>query len=86
MMDDTSVQMTNWQPIDTAPATRQPFSMFVVVAIDADTGYHGAPYTSDPYCVWREVDGSFARWPHPFPPTHWLPLPDYNPRTFTDGN
>lgn len=23
--------------------------------------------------------GWWARWPHPFPPTHWRPLPDPQP-------
>ena len=69
----------NWQPIETAPQERKPFSMFVVIAIQTtEASPSGVPYTSDPYCVWRERDGSFVRWPHPFPPTHWCNLPSYN--------
>ncbi len=31
-------------------------------------------YTSDPYCVFIR-DRKFVRWPHHFPPTHFLVLP-----------
>jgi hypothetical protein len=68
-----------WQPIDTAPKSRKPFEMFAVIAMNVKPLLSSAPYTSDPYCVWRDVDGSFARWPHPFAPTHWCPLPYYRP-------
>jgi hypothetical protein len=66
-----------WQPIETAPepkAGKRP--MFVVcgfsVSYEATGERH---YTTDPWCVWRTMDGGFARWPHPFAPTHWMPLP-----------
>jgi hypothetical protein len=68
-----------WLPIETAPAVRLPFKMFVVIAMGVKVTESSPPYTSDPYCVWRESDGSLARWPHPFEPTHWLPLPHYEP-------
>lgn len=70
-----------WLPIETAPKTHLPWTMFVVIALDVTPGFGGAPYTSDPYCVWREINGKFARWPHSFEPTHWCPLPNYNPKT-----
>ena len=61
---------TGWRKIETAPKDR---TMFVVrgfnVAVRKD--YH---YDTDPYCVWATGDG-FKRWPHPFKPTHWMPLP-----------
>jgi hypothetical protein len=69
----------SWIPIDTAPKSRKPFEMFAVIAMNVKPLPSSAPYTSDPYCVWRDVDGSFARWPHPFAPTHWCPLPYYRP-------
>lgn len=50
--------------------------MFVVKAFDVAYGDGPFTYISDPYCVWRDDDGGFARWPHHFPPTHWLPLPE----------
>lgn len=65
----------NWQPIETAPQGHRPFPVFVVIAIGTTEASTNITYTSDPYCVWRKSDGSFARWPHYFPPTHWLPLP-----------
>lgn len=64
-----------WQPIETAPASGR--EMFVVRAFNVTyPGYGARSYTSDPYCVWPEGTGVWARWPHPFPPTHWMPLPD----------
>jgi hypothetical protein len=59
-----------WRPIDSAPTETK--RMFVAIAIHSPVANN---YTSDPYCVWVENDGTFARWPHTFPPTHWLPLP-----------
>ena len=63
-----------WQPIETAPKNGR--AMFVVQALDVCNSFTGnRPYTTDPYCVWPDDEGDFARWPHPFPPTHWMPLP-----------
>ena len=63
-----------WQPIKTAPKNGR--AMFVVQALDVCNSFTGnRPYTTDPYCVWPDDEGDFARWPHPFPPTHWMPLP-----------
>jgi hypothetical protein len=66
--------MSEWQPIETAPTDRR--TMFVARAFGVKVSSVSMyPYTTDPYCVWRDGDG-FARWPHPFPPTHWMPLPE----------
>ena len=63
-----------WQPIETAPKNGR--AMFVVQALDVCNSFTGnRPYTTDPYCVWPDDICDFARWPHPFPPTHWMPLP-----------
>lgn len=62
-----------WLPIETAPQKSK--RMFVVKAFNQKTST-GHSHNSDPYCVWRNDDGSFARWPHDFKPTHWLPLPE----------
>ena len=72
---------SKWLPIETAPKTRLPWTMFVVIAFNVKPRFNSSPYTTDPYCVWREIDGSFARWPHSFEPTHWCPLPDHNPKS-----
>ena len=69
-----------WLPIDTAPQEFAPFNMFVVVALDVVLASNSSRYTSDPWCVWRGRDGSFERWPHSFSPTHWCPVPVYDPR------
>ena len=63
-----------WQPIETAPTEGR--EMFVVRAFRVSNGFTGGrEYTTDPWCVWRQGDGTFARWPHHFEPTHWIPLP-----------
>lgn len=52
-------------------------TMFLARAIDVCNGFtDGKPYTTDYYCVWAEPAGTFARWNHNFPPTHFRPLPD----------
>jgi hypothetical protein len=63
-----------WQPIETAPKDGR--KMFVVIAVGTiPFPVSLSTYTSDPWCVWRKDGGGFARWPHDFPPTHWMPLP-----------
>jgi len=59
-----------WQPIETAPKDR---TMFVVHGFNVEVR---KDYYCDtgPYCVWSSGDG-FERWPHPFKPTHCMPLP-----------
>lgn len=66
-----------WLPIETAPEGHvRPREMFVVRAFGVQPpGTKSVTYTSDPWCTWRTLDGGFARWPHPFEPTHWMPLP-----------
>lgn len=55
-------------------ATRE---MFIVRGFNVE-GVSVMPYTTDVYGVWLERDGSFARWPHKFAPTHFMLLPkDY---------
>ena len=61
-----------WRDIETAP--RDSKTMFVVIGISVDVG-NAFPYTTDPWCVWRTLEGRFERWPHKFQPTHWMPLP-----------
>lgn len=61
-----------WRPISTAPVGKQ---MFVARAFDVPVVL-GRLYTTDPYCVWQEEKGKFARWPHgAMQPTHWHALP-----------
>jgi hypothetical protein len=69
-VDASRVRDEAWQPIETAPNAEQR-DMFVVRAFNVSRWN----YTSDAYCVWRDIHGGFARWPHQFAPTHWMPLP-----------
>lgn len=65
----------NWKPIETAP--QEDKTIFVVKGFNVCNGFTGSkPYTSDPYCVWPDGNGGFARWPHKFQPTHWCELPE----------
>jgi hypothetical protein len=68
-----------WLPIATAPIRHRPFNMFVVIGLNVILASGGAPYTTDPWCVWPDGKRGFMRWPHSFPPTHWCPLPSYHP-------
>jgi hypothetical protein len=62
---EAALGVSGWRPIEEAPVGK---TMFVVVSIRPD-------YTTDPWCTWQPHPGEFARWPHPFPPTHFLLLP-----------
>lgn len=64
-----------WQPIETAP--KQGREMFVVRGFNVTNLNAGCRnYTTDAYCVWPGDEGNgWVRWPHTFPPTHWMPLP-----------
>lgn len=67
----------NWLPINTAPKDRSEHKMFAVIAKDVVTP-SGQLYTTDPYYVWAETQESvYTRWPHPFSPTHWHPMPKF---------
>jgi|694.fasta_scaffold80050_6 hypothetical protein len=68
----------NWLPIETAPKVGKPYKMFGLIAKDVVVSSGGVPYTTDPYYVWRDNHGCFARWPHEFPPTHWHPMPEFD--------
>jgi hypothetical protein len=65
----------SWLPLETAPKDRK---MFAVIAKDVVVTPNGVPYTTYPYYVWMESEDAFARWPHPFPPTHWHPMPNFS--------
>lgn len=62
-----------WEPIETARESTVPgrFEGLICAIRLAD----GTPYFSDIYHSWKNPDGTWARWPHDFPPTHWRPLP-----------
>lgn len=67
-----------WRPIEDLPKDMG-MKMFVAKAINVCNGFTGGkPYSSDPWCVWQELKGTFARWNHNFPPTHFLLLPPQN--------
>jgi len=58
-----------WLPIESAP-THPDKKCFLVIGVWPDKNY-----TTDPWCVFRDADNGFARWPHNRLPTHWQPLP-----------
>lgn len=67
-----------WLPIEELHNHVKGREMFVVKAFGV-IPYEGVrEYDSDPYCVWWDKHyEEFARWPHPFEPTHFCLLPDW---------
>jgi len=64
-----------WSKIENLPDIyKETKRMFVVIGIGIPRGTANN-YTTDPYCVWRNEDGTFERWPHDFQPTHFYELP-----------
>jgi hypothetical protein len=65
----------DWQPISTAPKTsRNEQGELQYVLLIAR--YPGASGWSDIYQAWwGEGARDWIRWPHHFPPTHWMPAP-----------
>lgn len=66
-----------WEKLDNLPNEfcKGSKKMFVVKGIDVKLT-SGQSYTTDPYCVWVQPNGTLARWPHQFEPTHFCPLPE----------
>lgn len=63
-----------WQPIDTAPKGRDAEGRMQYVLLVGQ--YPMTPGFSDVYqCWWNETHQEWERWPHDFPPTHWMPGP-----------
>lgn len=57
-----------WRGIKSAPGFRVP--VLLIGRYPTGNGW------SDIYHGWRNAGGSnWARWPHDFKPTHWMPLP-----------
>lgn len=48
-----------------------------LVVLVAKTEIAGREYITDPWCGWLTDDGTFARWPHKFEPTHFIELPEF---------
>jgi hypothetical protein len=71
-----------WLPIEDA-ADIPVNKAFVAIAVDVIPPGLSLKYTTDPYCVWNQGNGDFARWPHPFPPTHFCRLPDIKEKHMT---
>lgn len=68
------MSLDNWLPYtEDLPPTKK---MFVVIAKNVPYPKAFSKYTTDPYCVWKEPNGRLARWPHSFPPTHYITLPE----------
>lgn len=60
-----------WQPIKDAPKdSKRP------ILLISNAGPNG--YITDPYAGWQNADGTWERWPHPFPPTHFMIIPPLN--------
>lgn len=65
-----------WKPIADLPQIYSDTRRMFVARAKTTQGSAGS-YVTDPYCVWYEdVTDQYARWPHPFPPTEFMELPD----------
>lgn len=64
-----------WQPMNELPYECS-FNKKMFVVKGFDVNINGRPYTTDPYCVWVQLNGTLARWPHDFEPTHFYLLPE----------
>lgn len=64
--------MNKWKPISELKNNRK----CVVLIAKTHLTDNSSTYITDPWCGWLQSDGKFARWPHPFPPTHFYELPD----------
>lgn len=62
---------SQWTDINLDPPKDK--EMVVFRAFNVQQGTAGN-YTSDPYCGWIQ-NNEYVRWPHPFPPTHYMKLP-----------
>lgn len=66
-----------WKKIENIPYQLITGNKMIVVKainIKPHEGFNGL-YTSDPYCVWIQRDGTLARWPHEYKPTHYMEIP-----------
>jgi hypothetical protein len=60
-----------WQPMETAPKRRGEMRTFLLIG-----RYPGDRGWSDIYAGWwDDHERKWMRWPHAFPPTHWMPAP-----------
>lgn len=57
-----------WRTIDSAPRDG---TEGLLIGL-----YPSTRIFSDIYHGWWDGLGYWARWPHPFPPTYWMPLPE----------
>jgi hypothetical protein len=60
--------MSEWKPITNLPPLHKAVLLISVGSVPN--------YVTDQYVGWRTLSGEFARWVHPFPPTHWMDLPE----------
>lgn len=82
MVTARPLDVIGWEPIENLAAaipqmqaaagvTRPMFAVACLVAGARPPAPPPYPIETDPYYVWMNSDGSFARWPHKFPPTHF---------------
>jgi hypothetical protein len=65
-----NVGMGEWISVD--ERLPDPRKQVLVIAVGAGPQKR---YTTDYYAAWQNDSGTWERWPHREPPTHWMPLP-----------
>ena len=67
---DAALARAEWLPIESAPKGSK--AILLIGPYPTGSGW------SDVYQGWREIGAGdrWARWPHDFKPSHWMPLPD----------
>jgi hypothetical protein len=71
MQAQQGAEPVGWVPVgEQLPASS---AQVLLIAVNPEEVNHN--YTTDPYAGWITPEGKWCRWPHPFSPTHWQPLP-----------
>lgn len=67
----TAALASMWRPVEELDPEERWGTVHVLIAARPDG------YITDPWTGWPNRNGTYARWPHPFPPTHFLTLPKF---------
>lgn len=75
LAEDTARAAEGWEPIETAPKGRKPNGTMQFALLCAPYPTSTRMWSDIYQCWWSEAEERWMRWPHPFPPTLWMPSP-----------